>query len=92
MKKKTSQTARLTTPLPDRNSTATQRLPMAFPVSLVMLALLTIFSTLLPSEVQQRPSLWGLPVILWFWLAVALFSAVLTTAMAWRIIGGTDND
>lgn len=67
-------------------------LPVWLPILLVVLALLTIASTVLPAAVQQRPAALGFPIVLWFWLSVTLLSAILTTAAAWRIMNGGEHD
>ncbi len=60
-------------------------------IAIIVLALLAIISTSLPTEIQQRVSLLGLPVILWFWLGVAVLSSLLTTLVAWQIIRGNND-
>ncbi len=70
---------------------ASSRLFIYLPIVIIVLALLAIVSTVLPVDIQQRISLLGLPVILWFWLGVAVLSSLLTTLVAWQIIRGNND-
>lgn len=73
-----------------KNSVASKdkaRQPSAWlPLTLIILALAAIASTALPPALQQGSTLLGMPLILWFWFAVSLLSAALTTLAAWKII------
>lgn len=67
-----------------------------FPLTIIFLALATVASTVLPSELQQNATLLGMPVILWFWFGCSLLSVSLTTLAAWQVIsektyGGSDD-
>ena len=61
-------------------------------IPIIVLGLLAILSTLLPTDIQQRPAALGLPVILWFWFGISISLVALNTIFAWRFIRGGNHD
>ncbi len=56
----------------------------------VILALVAIFSTTLSADTQSQ-LIMGLPIILWFWFAIALLICLNTLVFAVQVLKGKDN-
>ncbi len=62
------------------------------PIVIIILSLLAIFSTLVPSTLQESIVL-GFPFILWVWFLIVALLTTITIVAAWQFISkGNDDD
>ncbi len=67
------------------------KLSSLLPIAIIILSLLAIFSTFVPSTLQENIVL-GFPFILWVWFLIVALLVIITIVAAWQFVSRSNDD
>ncbi len=67
------------------------KLSSLLPIAIIILSLLAILSTFVPSTLQENIVL-GFPFILWVWFLIVALLVIITVVAAWQFVSRSNDD